>query len=260
MNKPLKYDPKTESLVLRACRADLTSLNGFSWKAKHVKAPDWSPTTECGSGLHGWLNGQGNPDVWDHRGGDKWLILAVKTSTVVDLGGKVKFPAARTLYVGPKVETISLLASILPGVPVMFANLTGGNDSTLTGGDRSTLTGGQYSTLTGGDLSTLTGGDLSTLTGGYGSTLTGGDCSTLTGGQYSTLTGGQYSTLTGGQYSTLTGGDLSTLTGGEYSTLQIKWWDPLASRWRIATAYVGEDGIEANTAYKLDANHQFIKA
>ena len=204
MNKPLKYDPKTESLVLRACRADLTSLNGFSWKAKHVKAPDWSPTTECGSGLHGWLNGQGNPDVWDHRGGDKWLILAVKTSTVVDLGGKVKFPAARTLYVGPKVETISLLASILPGVPVMFANLTGGNDSTLTGGDRSTLTGGQYSTLTGGDL--------------------------------------------------------STLTGGEYSTLQIKWWDPLASRWRIATAYVGEDGIEANTAYKLDANHQFIKA
>ena len=204
MNTPLKYNPKTESLVLRACRADLTSRNGFSWKSKHVKAPDWSSAPQCGSGLHGWLNGQGHPDVWEHRDDDKWLILAVKTSTVVDLGGKVKFPAARALYVGSKVETASLLASILPGVPVMFANLTGGHYSTITGGDRSALTGGEYSTLTGGNY--------------------------------------------------------STLTGGEYSTLQIKWWDHLASRWRIATAYVGEGGIEANTAYKLDDNHQFIKA
>ena len=196
MNTPLKYNPKTESLVLRACRADLTSRNGFSWKSKHVKAPDWSSAPQCGSGLHGWLNGQGHPDVWEHRDDDKWLILAVKTSTVVDLGGKVKFPAARALYVGSKVETASLLASILPGVPVMFANLTGGHYSTLTGGDGSTLTGG----------------------------------------------------------------DRSTLTGGECSTLQVKWWDHVASRERIATAYVGEDGIEANTAYKLDDNHQFIKA
>ena len=268
MNTPLKYNPKTESLVLRACHADLTSRKGFSWKNKHVKAPNWSPAPTCGRGLHGWLNGQGDPDVWTHRDDDKWLILAVKTSTVVDLGGKVKFPAARTLYVGTKAETVSLLVSTLPGVPVMFANLTGdygstltgGNYSTLTGGDDSTLTGGNRSTLTGGSYSTLTGGSGSTLTGDYGSTLTGGNYSTLTGGDHSTLTGGNYSTLTGGNYSTLTGGSDSTLTGGNCSTLQIKWWDNLASRWRIATAYVGEDGIEANTAYKLDDNHQFIKA
>ena len=268
MNTPLKYNPKTESLVLRACRADLTSRNGFSWKSKHIKAPDWSSAPECGGGLHGWLDGQGDPDVWGHRDDDKWLILAVKTSTVVDLGGKAKFPAARTLYVGSKVETTSLLASILPGVPVMFVNLTGGNRSTLTGGNRSTLTGGYGSTLTGGYGSTLTGGYGSTLTGGNYATLTGGNRSTLTGGNYSTLTGGDGSTLTGGDGSTLTGGDGSTLTGGygstltggNYSTLQIKWWDHAAFRCRIATAYVGENGIEANTAYKLDDNYQFIKA
>ena len=236
MNPPLKYNPKTESLVLRACRADLTSRDGFSWKNKHVKAPDWSSAPKCGGGLHGWLNGQGDPGVWEHQDDDKWLILAVKTSTIVNLGGKVKFPSARKLYVGSKVETVSLLASIFPGVPIMFANLTGGDRSTLTGGDRSILTGG--------DRSILTGGYDSTLTGGYGSTLTGGDRSTLTGGDCSTLTGGND----------------STLTGGNYSTLQIKWWDHVASRGRIATAYVGEDGIEANTAYKLDANYQFIKA
>ena len=276
MNPPLKYNPKTESLVLRACRADLTSQNGFSWKNKHVKAPDWSSAPKCGGGLHGWLNGQGDPGVWEHQDDDKWLILAVKKSTVVDLGGKVKFPNARKLYVGSKVETVSLLASIFPGVPIMFANLTGGDRSTLTGGNYSTLTGGNYSTLTGGhrsaltgghrsiltggDRSTLTGGDRSTLTGGYGSFLTGGHGSTLTGGDRSILTGGDRSILTGGYDSTLTGGYGSTLTGGGCSTLQIKWWDHVASRGRIATAYVGEDGIEANTAYKLDANYQFIKA
>jgi len=212
MNTPLKYNPKTESLVLRACRADLTSRKGFSWKNKHVKAPDWSPAPTCGSGLHGWLNGQGDPGVWSHRDDDKWLILAVKTKAIVDLGGKVKFPAARRLFVGSKVETASLLASALPGVPAMFASLTGGNGSTLTGGD--------YSTLTGGNGSTLTGGYGSTLTGGYG----------------------------------------STLTGGNGSILQIKWWDAKNSRNRIETAYVGENGIEANLAYKLDGNYQFIKA
>ena len=159
MNPPLKYNPKTESLVLRACRADLTSRDGFSWKNKHVKAPDWSSAPKCGGGLHGWLNGQGDPDAWGHQDDDKWLILAVKTSTVVDLGSKVKFPNARKLYVGSKVETVSLLASIFPGVPIMFANLTGGDRSTLTGGDRSTLTGGDRSILTGGDRSTLTGGN-----------------------------------------------------------------------------------------------------
>ena len=244
MNTLLKYNPKTESLVLRACRFDLTSRDSFSWKNKHVKAPDWSPAPTCGGGLHGWLNGQGNPDVWDHRDDDKWLILAVKTATIVDLGGKVKFPAARTLFVGSKVETASLLAALLPGVPVMFASPTGGD----------------YSTLTGGDYSTLTGGYGSTLTGGCGSTLTGGDRSTLTGGDYSTLTGGRDSTLTGGYGSTLTGGYGSTLTGGYGSALQIKWWDAKNSRNRIATAYVGENGIKANIAYKLDGSHQFIKA
>ena len=29
--------------------------------------------------------------------------------------------------------------------------------------------------------------------------------------------------------------------------VQVKWWD--GERYRIATGYVGEDGIEANTAY-----------
>lgn len=56
-------------------------------------------------------------------------------------------------------------------------------------------------------------------------------------------------TLTGGDGSTLTGGHRSTLTGGYGSTLTAKWLDGL--RYRIAVAYVGEDGIEPGVAYRV---------
>jgi hypothetical protein len=90
--------------------------------------------------------------------------------------------------------------------------------------------------------STLTGGDRSTLTGGYDSTLTGGNDSTLTGGDRSTLTGGNDSTLTGGND--------STLTGGNDSSLSTRWWD--GNRYRTATFYVGEAGIEPNVPYRAE--------
>ena len=62
--------------------------------------------------------------------------------------------------------------------------------------------------------------------------------------------GGYRSTLTGGDMSTLTGGDGSTLTGGDMSTLIFLRW--INGRRRVLTAYVGEDGIEANKAYRAD--------
>ena len=56
---------------------------------------------------------------------------------------------------------------------------------------------------------------------------------------------------TGGYESTLTGGDRSTLTGGDWSTLTGGYWD--GSRYRIATAYPGENGIKINTPYRYNA-------
>ena len=94
------------------------------------------------------------------------------------------------------------------------------------------------------------------IIGGNSSTLTGGHRSSLTGGDESTLTGGNGSTLTGGNGSMLTGGDESTLTGGDCSILQISYY---YNRKRIATAYVGEDGILPNVPYKLDSNYKFVE-
>ena len=262
------------SLVLRTCRADLTSRNGFQWAGVGgiTVAPDWNTNEECGNGLHGWLYGAGNHSCSDYLSADAaWMVLEVVTADIIMLDGKCKFPRAKTVFVGGRKEAAeSLLANEPRSSNVKIIgriaevgdsqSLIGGALSVLTGGDGSTLTGGYRSTLNGGDRSTLTGGDGSTLTGGYRSTLTGGDGSTLTGGNCSTLTGGDQSTLTGGNYSTLTGGDQSTLTGGDGSELRIRYWDTKAERYRTAIAYVGENGIEAGAAYRLDESHQFVKA
>ena len=238
---------------LRTVDKDGRAYGGFVWPKKgKVTAPDWRPTAECGNGLHALLNGEGNSSLLSWTADALWQVVRFDATTMVELGGKVKFPCCDVIHTGTRATATACLwglvgaghainSLVLHSDEKLIANggdcstltggdgstltggdystLTGGDGSALTGGDGSTLTGGDYSTLTGGDCSTLTGGDGSTLTGGDGSKLTGGDYSTLTGGDYSTLSGGDGSTLTGGKYSTLTGGDYSTLTGGDYSTL-----------------------------------------
>src|SRR5574337_1960475 len=55
-------EPMSKSLILRTCRADSSSKNGFVWPevGQIAKAPDWNSTPDCGNGLHGWLFGQGD--------------------------------------------------------------------------------------------------------------------------------------------------------------------------------------------------------
>ncbi len=272
------------SLVLRVCRPDMTGHGGFVWPSEvgsTVEAADWKNDSACGHGLHGWLYGQGDHGCVDHwaEEGAKWLVAEVETDSIVMLGGKCKFPRATVRFVGEKHDAATYLIAHEPravGVAVIGARiavgdggaatagalstLTGGDRATLTGGYRATLTGGHGATLTGGNRATLTGGDGATLTGGHGATLTGGNDATLTGGDRATLTGGNRATLTGGDDATLTGGDGATLTGGDGAELRIRYWDAKAYRWRTAIAYVGESGIKAGVAYRLNETHEFVEA
>jgi len=85
--------------------------------------------------------------------------------------------------------------------------------------------------------------------GGYGSTLTAGNDSILTAGDGSKLTAGIFSTLTAGNY--------STLTAGNYSTLICEYWD--GNKYRFAIAYVGENGIKPNQAYRVNNKGEFYE-
>ena len=183
-------------LVLKCLAPDFTAYGGFQWPSEvgaKVVAPDWEPTKECGKGLHGWLNGEGDSGVASrfHEPDAKWLVLEVPS--FIELSGKVKFKSAKILFIGSRGECARYIWERTKAPCIL------------------------------------------------GLELTGGDCSTLTGGDYSTLTGG---------YS-------STLTGGEGSELRIRYYD---TRWRTAIAYVGENGIEAGVAYRLNDKHEFVRA
>jgi len=209
-------------LVLRQCNKDLKSYGGFQHPSSgHVSAPDWNPKPECGSGLHGFLYGEGDGSLANYDPENKWLVLSVDKDKIVDLSGKVKFPEGEVIFCGALAEA------------ARYVYDNGGAGRAIIG---------------------------ITVTGGDGSTVSGGNSSKVTGGEDSTVTGGDGSTVSGGNRSTVTGGEDSTVTGGKEALLTLQYWDSKTNRVRQVTAYVGENGIEAGKAYKLDENHQFVLA
>ncbi len=167
--------------VLRTCNPDMTSYGGFRWpESGPVEAPDWDASPHCGNGLHGffWGEGDGGLASWDENA--KWLVVAVESSTIVDIGGKVKFPRGEVVFVGNRFDATQRIRAL---------------------GARGAVVG-----------ITLTGGDRATLTGGYG------------------------------------------------ATLSIRYYDRNAQRYRIAIAYVGENNIQPNVAYRLDDNGNYVQA
>ena len=211
-------------LIMKVIPSNRITRKGFLWPKVGgiVTAPDWSDEPECGGGLHGWLNGDGDHFTQTYSESPDAIWLAIVTDSIVDLCGKVKFQKGLVVFEGSAGDVASYIHERRPGVGVMHLTLTGGHCSTLTGG---------YG-------STLTGGDDSALTGGHHSALTGGDDSTLTSGDDSTLTSGRNSTLTGGH--------CSTLTSGYGSTLIFK------TPFGISVAVVGQHGVRENTPYMWD--------
>ena len=279
------------NLVLRTCNSDMTSFDGFKWPKKGaVKAPDWDPKPECGHGLHGLLHGCGNGNLLYNNPKAKWLIVKVLKGTCIDLGGKVKFPKGTVVYAGTKEEAVKIIAEAYPEAPVVFAARHSGDHGVSTSGDGGASTSGDYGESTSGNYGTSTSGDYGASTSGYyGKSASGdygkstsGDCGKSTSGYQGTSTSGNYGTSTSGilgkstsgicgtsisgicgkstsgNYGTSTSGDHGTSISGVGGTLIIKWCDGF--RYRTAVAYVGENGIEPNVAYKLDDKGNFIKA
>ncbi len=104
-----------KSLILRTCNDDMTSHDGFVWpKSGYVSAPDWIANRNCGNGLHGLLNGDGNWAPLD-KGSKNWLVCEVESRDIIDLNGKVKFPKCNVIFCGSADDALQLLARKLPG-------------------------------------------------------------------------------------------------------------------------------------------------
>jgi hypothetical protein len=246
---------------LRTTDAQGRAYGGFQWPLEVgavVTAPDWRDDANCGGGLHGLLNGEGDSSHLSWSDDALWWVVAVEDGVpCVDLTGKHKFQSCRVVAFGDRKTATDALLAVQPGAAVHGCFKTGGDRATVTGGYRATVTGGDRATVTGGNRATVTGGDDATVTGGYRATVTGGNRATVTGGYDATVTGGDDATVTGGNWATVTGGNWATVTGGNRASLSLKWWD--GNRYRIAVAYVGEDGIEPGAAYRCKGG-KFVEA
>ncbi len=228
----MKKTTKDTVLVLRTCSADMTSHGGFKWpKRGHVSAPDWIDNFKCGNGLHGWLWGEGDGTLGHvDVPNAKWLVVRVLASEIRHgkghLLGKCKFPRGYVVHCGTrKSATEYIMKHGASGKAVIGA--------TATAGDYGTATAGHYGTATAGHRGTATAGDVGTATAG------------------------DYGTATAGHYGTATAGDDGTATAGRKGTICIQYYDAQSERYRIAVAYVGENGIKPNRKYKLNNSHEF---
>jgi hypothetical protein len=237
-SRKVKYD-----LVLRTCDAYMVAYNGFQWpESGHVSAPDWDPKPECGHGLHGLLHGCGDYSYLSTQNNAKWLVVKVPKNTCVDIIGKVKFPEGEVIFAGSKDDAIKMIADAYPGEPVVYAKRMVGDNGVAVSGN---------------DGTSISGNDGTSISGNYGTSISG-ESGTSTSGDRGTSTSGDRGTSTSGYYGTSTSGDYGTSISGIGGRLVIEWYD--GSRYRLATAYVGENGIEPNVAYKLDDKGNFVKA
>ncbi|MDH0537763.1 hypothetical protein N7658_31975 [Pseudomonas aeruginosa] len=240
------------ALVLRTCSADLTSHGGFQWPDKIgavVEAPDWKKDNKCGHGLHGWLFGQGDHDCSSTVGDAdaKWLVVEVGLSDLIALGGKVKFPRCTIRHIGDRASATQFLIANEPraaGVAVIGA--------TLQAGDKELCQVGAYGTATAGNEGTATAG--------YKGTATAGNWGTATAGNWGTATAGNEGTATAGNWGTATAGNWGTATAGKKGEIQIRYWDEKTERYRTVIGYIGEDGLEPNVPYKLNAGRKLVRA
>jgi hypothetical protein len=256
-------------LVLRTSDKNRRSWGDFEWpESGPVEAPDWSPEASCGGGLHGWLRGEGDSSVADVTSPDRvWQVVEVEEDQIVDLGGKVKFPRGVVIYSGAREGAVALIRAAYPGAAVIYGTATAGEYGTANAGNGGTATAGNGGTANAGNGGTANAGNGGTANAGYGGTAFAGDSGTATAGDYGTATAGvggtatagYRGTATAGNGGTATAGEYGTATAGDYGTLILSFWDCEKDRRRFVTGYVGEDGIEAGKAYRLNDDRKFVE-
>ena len=273
--------------------------NGFTWpKSGYVAALDWLPTKQCGNGLHGFLWGEGDGDLANWDPSANWLVVKVNQNQIINLDGKVKFPEGEVVFCGDrKGATEYLAANGGSGKAIIGYHASAGNQGTATAGYRGTATAGNggtatagyrgiasagykgtasagdygiasagdygiasagdFGTASAGNGGTATAGYRGTASAGYGGTASAGDNGIASAGDFGTASAGYGGTASAGYGGTAIAGDYGTASAGYKGILQIKWYD--GQRYRISTAYVGENDIFPNTKYKLDEKGQFQK-
>ena len=227
-----------KALVLRTSNADGTSYGGFKWPSEIgsvVKCDDWKPVAECGNGLHGLLDGWGDYGLLSSDYDALWQIVEVDREKCVEIDGKVKFESCVLKYSGEMAIAMTKISDYQIGLLMKMIdyNITsdsGDNSQLAASGDNSQLAAsGNYSQL---------------AASGYNSQL-------AASGNYSKLAASGKNSIA------VCAGLGGSVSAGEDGCIALTWLDEEKNRYRLEVGYVGENGIKANTYYRLNDAHKF---
>lgn len=251
-------------LVLRTCDSDMKSYKGFQWpKSGYVFAPDWDPKPECGNGLHGLLRGEGEYSQlrYDYKEPINWVVCSVDPELIVDLDGKVKFPECKVVHVGDKESATNYIHKRL-GYPSNFNPCIGGE---AKAGSYCSATAGHYGYAVAGDFGQATAGEYGHAKAGYRGQATAGRYGRAESGRYGRsaaddrgtaavgyrgfATAGYNGRAVAGDYGHASVQDGGTVMAGKGGKISVDYWHHDAEEYRLAVAYIGEGGLEADVPY-----------
>jgi hypothetical protein len=270
--KPVKRAPKkkaeaptvsapAKTLVLRTCAADMTSHKGtFTWPRQGpVECTDWDPNPECGNGLHGLPWGNGDWTLLSSADDAVWQVVEVETSALVSIdNNKAKFQRGTVLFSGSRVDAV---IRVLCGSEAMSNTMLAAQAWDEKAGNSSTAASSGYSSTA------ASSGDSSTAaSSGYSSTAaSSGDSSkAASSGDYSTAasSGNSSTAASSGDSSTADCDGASGIAAsiglagqakaGANGLLILTHWVESEKRYRACVGNVGEDGIKADTWYRVD--------
>jgi len=249
--------------IMRTCKPGGKSHGGYVWPLEVgavAVADDWDPKPECGGGLHGLLNGQGFPWLLNWLPDAVW-IAAEPIGEVVDLEGKVKCRSARVLCVGDQETVTRFVQDRHPGARVVGASVVAGDYGVAITGSmgRATAGDGGSATVVGGGGSAIAGREGEATVGDFAAALAG-DKGVATAGAHGRSVVGALGTAMVGNHGAAYAGFEGKAAAGYGGVLSIAWWEGgTKERPRLATAYVGEDGIAENTLYRVEGG-RFVEA
>jgi hypothetical protein len=213
----------TKTLILRTSDHDRKAHNGFQWPASGVvECPDWNPRAECGNGLHGirWPEGDWS-DIKNYEN-PVWQVVAVEESTLVAIGGKVKFPRGEVVYSGEFAIAFNMVAKAwLATIPQMIAEIHPECDGVSS-------SSGDYSRLA--------------ASGDYSQLAASGARSRLD--------------VTGENSVVACAGSVAAYKAAAGGCIAAPWHD--GTRIRFAVGYIGET-LDADTWYTVNVNGEFEK-
>ena len=246
--------PTETILVVRTVDPNGRSYGDFQWPLEAgavCEAPDWDPAPKCGQGLHGLAWGDGDWSLLDWSIEAKALIVEVEAQSVVEIGGKIKFPRAVVREITTLASAICRIACDTARITKRVADWIEETMAATKGGEA----GNAAHLASSGDAAQLaSSGDDAHLAS------SGDDAHLASSGNAARLASSGYAAhlASSGDDATIAAAAKDCVAkAGPNGAIALAYHD--GTRMRFSVGYVGE-GLDADTWYRIDNAGQFVRA